>query len=57
MLTVTEFAARLSVNRKTIHRYIKQGKIGCIRLPSGHIRIPEKEIERLMGIDKTKEGS
>lgn len=46
-LTVKEAAEMLGVSRITIRRYTISGKLGEVRLPSGHRRIPLAEIERL----------
>jgi len=41
LLTVAEAAEMLSVSRKTVYRWIKEGRLSAcvIRLPSGRIRI------------------
>ena len=49
MLTVEQVARELKLTTRTIHRYIKDGKISVIRLSSRAIRISEKELKRLKG--------
>jgi len=41
-------AELLGVSKSTIRLWRKQGKIRFARLPSGHWRIPESEILRLL---------
>lgn len=47
----------LGVTRATLHRWEKEGKIRCIRTPSGHRRFPEDEILRLLGKAPTPSGA
>ena len=44
---VWDVERELSVSRATIYRWCKKGIVNYIRLPSGHIRIPVKEVEKL----------
>ncbi|MEM3579372.1 MAG: helix-turn-helix domain-containing protein [Candidatus Bathyarchaeia archaeon] len=37
---VRQVAHMLGVTDQTIYRWIKKGLITCIKLPSGHLRIP-----------------
>jgi len=48
LLKVDEVAAMLGVHPKTVYRWIREGKIEVIKLPSGRIRIPESEIEKIL---------
>lgn len=34
------------VTAKTVQAWIRRGKIAGVKLPSGHWRVPEREIER-----------
>jgi excisionase family DNA binding protein len=47
LLRTGEVAKRLQVSIKTVERWAKQGKIRAIEYPSGQIRIPESEVERI----------
>ena len=49
MLTVKAVAKELGVSTKTIHRYIKQGKIKAIKLSERMTRISHEELKRLKG--------
>ncbi len=48
LLTSTEAAKLLGVDRSTVVRYIRQGKLPAIKLPSGHTRIRRDDVERLI---------
>ncbi|MEW6048764.1 MAG: recombinase family protein [Bacillota bacterium] len=42
--------ARLpGITPKRIREWEKQGRIRCVRLPSGHRRYPEEEVRRILG--------
>jgi DNA-directed RNA polymerase specialized sigma24 family protein len=44
----SEAAEILGVTTETLRRYEKLGMLKCKRLPSGRIRIPKSEVERLL---------
>jgi excisionase family DNA binding protein len=48
LLTTNEAARMLRVSRATVTRWVRLGQLRAVRLPSGGIRIPRKEIERLL---------
>jgi excisionase family DNA binding protein len=48
LLTVSEVAGRLNVNRGTVVRWIRLGQLKALRLPSGTYRIPRAELDRLL---------
>jgi len=48
LLTPAEVARELAVTPQTVRRYIAQGRLSCSRLPSGRIRIPRAEVERML---------
>jgi putative resolvase len=48
LLKVREAALILNVDRRTIWKWIKEGKIKAVRLPSGRYRIPESEVIRII---------
>jgi len=48
LLTTTEAAKLLGVDRSTVARYVRQGKLPAIRLPSGHTRIRRADVDRLV---------
>ena len=48
LLKVKEAASILNVDRRTIWRWIKKGRIQAIMLPSGQYRIPESEVVRIL---------
>ena len=52
LLTVPELAAALRVHPASIYRRIQAREIRAIRLgppPSGRLRVPESELDRLIG--------
>lgn len=44
---VWDLERELSVSRATIYRWCRKGVIKYVKLPSGHIRIPKEEVEKL----------
>ena len=48
LLTVSEVADRLNVNRGTVIRWIRLGQLRALRLPSGTYRIPRAELDRIL---------
>jgi excisionase family DNA binding protein len=49
LLTTSAAADALGVTAQTIRRWIEAGQIKAVALPSGHFRIPQSEIDRLLG--------
>jgi len=48
MLRSGEVAEILGVDRHTVVKWIKEGKVKAIRLPSGRYRIPESEVKKIL---------
>lgn len=48
LLRTGEVAEMLGVDRHTVIRWIKEGKIRAVRLPSGRHRIPESEVRKIL---------
>jgi excisionase family DNA binding protein len=48
MLTPKEVRLRLGISKRTLYRWIKTGKINAVILPSGRIRIPREEVEKIL---------
>ena len=48
LLTPNEVAKRLKVDRITIYRWVKSGRLQAKRLPSGHLRIGIAEIDKIL---------
>ncbi|MHA1835151.1 MAG: helix-turn-helix domain-containing protein [Candidatus Baldrarchaeia archaeon] len=46
---VKEVCEILRIDRRTLWKWIKEGKIRAIKLPSGRHRIPESEIRKILG--------
>lgn len=44
-------AQALGVTTQTIRRWIEAGHLKAVTLPTGHYRIPQAEIDRLLGED------
>jgi len=47
---IVELARELGVSRDTIDRWVRRGLVAVVRLPSGHYRVPQAEVERLCAI-------
>ena len=61
LLRVTEVANILAVSRALVYKWINEGKIAYVSLPSGTIRIPYSEVRRILekrrigrGVDDNK---
>ena len=48
LLRSGEVAELLGVDRHTVVKWIKEGKIRAIKLPSGRYRIPESEVKKIL---------
>lgn len=46
--TLNELAARAGVSRKTVNRWVAQGRVEVIRLGSRTTRVTDEEIERVL---------
>jgi putative resolvase len=49
LLTLQETCRRLGIHPNTLRKWDKQGKIRVVRTIGGRRRVPESEVERLMG--------
>jgi excisionase family DNA binding protein len=49
LYALKEVTKLFGVSRLTLQRWDKEGKIKCLRMPSGRRRIPESEILRILG--------
>jgi excisionase family DNA binding protein len=52
LLTLQEACRRLGIHPNTLRKWDRQGKIRVVRTVGGRRRIPESEVERLMGFIK-----
>lgn len=48
LLTTGRAAKALGVTINTIKSWIRKGKLGALRLPSGHYRVPRSELEKIL---------
>jgi len=48
MLSTGDVGRALGVSINTVKTWIRGGKIDAVRLPSGHFRIPRRELDRLV---------
>jgi excisionase family DNA binding protein len=48
---VKEVAALLRVNTKTVYTWVARGTVDSVRIPSGGIRIPDREVQRLYRVE------
>ena len=49
LLTTGEVAERLAVHPETVRRWVAQGKLSAVRLPSGVRRYRAADVDRLLG--------
>ena len=45
----------LNVSRQALWKWIKQGKIQAVKLPSGRYRIPESEVVKILQTSRPKQ--
>lgn len=57
ILPIGTAARLLGVSVKTLRRWEGAGKISAIRVDGGHRRFRRTDIDRLLGVDHTKESS
>jgi excisionase family DNA binding protein len=48
LLTLAEAADQLRVSRRTLERYMTEGSLPVVRLPSGHRRIRRADLEAMI---------
>ncbi len=48
LLKVKEAAFLLNVSRQSVWKWIKEGKMSAVKLPSGRYRIPESEVVKVL---------
>ena len=48
LVSVGDAAGRLQVSTGTVRNWIAKGYIRAVRLPSGHRKLPESEISKLL---------
>ena len=46
-LSLNDMAQALNVSYWAVYRWVNKGQVRCIRLPSGRLRIPREELDRL----------
>lgn len=54
LLKLKEAAKLINISYPTIKQWIYHAKIGSVKTPGGHHRIPRSEIDRLTGTKETK---
>jgi len=47
--SVTECSAALGIDRATFRRWLHSGQVAFTRVGKGRMRIPERELKRLLG--------
>jgi excisionase family DNA binding protein len=55
LLTPEQVAEILQINILTVYSYIKQGKLGAIRLGRSY-RIAQEDLDRLIEMNRVKKG-
>ena len=48
LLTLDQVARQLSVSKRTVQRWVSQGRLETINLSSGVVRVTEKAFERFI---------
>jgi excisionase family DNA binding protein len=48
LMTVAEVAAAARVSDETIHRWVRLGRLSCVKLPSGLKRFNRAEVESML---------
>lgn len=51
LLTTGEVATALAVDPDTVRRWVKDGKLTAVSLPSGVLRFKRSEIDRILGVE------
>lgn len=54
LYSLKEVRKILGVSRDTLQRWDREGRLKCIRMPSGRRRIPESEILRILGSERRR---
>jgi len=54
LLTIPEVAQQLSVSPRTVYYYIKWALLGVTRLPSGRMRVSDREVRFFITICKRR---
>lgn len=55
--TIREACDILQIDATTLRRWDREGKIHCIRLSNNFRRVPEEEINRILGIKNNRENA
>ena len=50
LLKPREFCEFVGISYRTFKRWVSEGKIHVVRTPSGRIRVPYSEVERILGL-------
>lgn len=48
LLKAREVAEQLRIDTKTVYAWVNSGRLGCIRTPTGYIRVPQAEVDRAL---------
>ncbi len=57
LLKITDAARALRVSGETVRRWVREGRIRAVQTPSGHLRIPQGEIDRIRKGEPSPTGS
>ncbi len=49
LLKPREFCGLVGISYRTFKRWVSEGRIHVVRTPTGRIRIPYSEVERILG--------
>jgi Predicted site-specific integrase-resolvase len=48
LLKPREFCKIVNISYSTFKRWVREGRVRVVRLPSGRIRVPYSEVERIL---------
>jgi len=49
LLKPREFCEIVGISYQTFKKWVREGKVRVVRLPSGRLRVPYSELERIFG--------
>src|SRR4051794_29631006 len=53
LLSATEAALRLRIARRTLHRWVRDGRIPALYVPTGMLRFRESDVERMLSAERS----
>ena len=56
LLKPREFCEIVGISYQTFKKWVRNGRVHVVRLPSGRLRVPYSEVERILGRKVEKNG-